>query len=83
MIQWRTTPNGVLYAPVRGQAPACPSGFEPIPGNDWAFYPEIVCQYREMQKLKIGCCNTTYSYYCRRDSKHQLQSTCRKCHDRG
>ena len=83
MINWRHGPDGVLLAPSRGQAPACPLGYERTPGDPYRFEPEIICQYREQKEIRCGCCKTTVTYYCHRDDKIKFQSACRRCHDRG
>jgi len=82
MIDWRTTPDGVLFAPARGKAPACPSGFEQVPGNKYSFHPIITCQHRQVHQIKRGCCKTCVAYYCQLKAKYQLQSICRKCNER-
>ncbi len=82
MIDWHKTSDGVLFAPLRGRAPACPRGFEPVPGDDFRFHPEIRCQHREQRQLKLGCCNNCVAYYCHRDNSYKLQSICKVCHDR-
>ena len=82
MIDWHTTSNGVLFAPARGKAPACPSGFEPIPGEVYSFHPVIICQHREVHKINRGCCKTCVAYYCHYYNCYVLQSKCRKCHER-
>lgn len=81
MTDWRKTSNGVLFAPTRGRAPACPSGFEAVPGDKFSFHPEIRCQHREQRKLKVGCCGSCVAYYCYRDNEYKFQSICRVCED--
>lgn len=82
MIKWRSTPDGVLFAPPRGQAPACPPGFEVITGQTHMFAPELKCSYRELQKVECGCCHSIYKYYCQRDNCFKLRITCEKCDDK-
>jgi len=66
MIRWRQGSNGVLLAPSRGQAPACPCGYERVSGMNFQCQPAIECKYREARKTRQGCCHWYIVYYCHR-----------------
>ncbi len=79
MTDWRHGPDGVLFAPARGQAPACPSGFEKVSGSNFQCQPEIICSQREAREIRQGCCGCHTVYYCHRDGSVKMYLTCKVC----
>lgn len=80
MPRFRELANGYLVAPQRGNPPTAPEGYEPLAGERYVFVPIMAdCEYREMRKIKMGCCDTAPKIYCNKTNNYIKRNQCKEC----
>ena len=76
----RKLPDGTIIYPMRGKHPACPSGYEQLPGEPYMFQPILYeCEYRE-DREKIQPCGKKYAAkYCTKNQIYVNRGNCQVC----
>ena len=80
-VNYRSLPNGSIYAPHRGKAPTCPDGYYRDKGDQYMFHIIIKdCEYRTMKFVGKKCCGSS-RMWCTRDDLVTNNKLCKECED--